>query len=57
MSAEDKVKHAAEKLVGKAKEVAGDATGNDRLAAEGRAEQTKGRLGDAVENVKDAFKK
>lgn len=57
MSAENKAKNTADKIVGKVKEVAGEVTNNDRLAAEGRAEQAKGHIGDATENVKDAFKK
>ncbi|MBO9625888.1 MAG: CsbD family protein [Microbacterium sp.] len=57
MSAEDKIKAAAEKAIGKAKEVVGDVTHNDELAAEGRAEQVKGSARDAVEDVKDAFRK
>lgn len=57
MGAEDKIKAAAEKTVGKAKEVVGKVVGNDELAAEGKAEQAKGSVRDAAENVKDAFKK
>ncbi|WP_217178637.1 CsbD family protein [Streptomyces sp. AC495_CC817] len=57
MSAEDKIKAAAEKAVGKAKEVVGEVVNNDKLVAEGKAEQAKGTARDAVEDVKDAFKK
>lgn len=57
MSAENKAKNTTDKIVGKVKEVAGEVTNNDRLAAEGRADQAKGHIGDATENVKDAFKK
>lgn len=57
MSAEDKIKAAAEKTVGKAKEAAGKVTGNDELVAEGKADQAKGSVRDAAENVKDVFKK
>jgi len=53
----DKIENAAEKMTGKGKEAAGDATGNDRLRAEGQADQAKGDLKQAGENVKDAFKK
>jgi uncharacterized protein YjbJ (UPF0337 family) len=57
MSAEDKVKNAAETAKGKVKEGAGEATGDESLEAEGRADQAKGDLKQAGEKVKDAFKK
>lgn len=57
MGAEDKIKAAAGKVAGKAKEVVGNVTNNDELAAEGKAEQAKGNVRDAAENVKDVFKK
>ncbi|MCU1528637.1 MAG: CsbD family protein, partial [Frondihabitans sp.] len=41
MSAADKIKNAAEDLTGKAKETVGKATDNDKLEAEGRADQAK----------------
>jgi len=55
MSATDKIKNAAEDLTGHAKEAVGEATGNDRLTAEGRADQAKADLKKAGENVKDAL--
>lgn len=57
MSAENKIKAAADKLAGKAKEAAGHITDNDKLVAEGKADQVKGHVKDATENVKDTFKK
>jgi len=57
MSAGDKAKHAAEAAKGKTKEMAGDATDNRDLQAEGQAEKTKADLKQAGEKVKDAFKK
>jgi uncharacterized protein YjbJ (UPF0337 family) len=42
---------------GKGKEAAGQATGDDRLEAEGRGDQVKADLKQAGEKVKDAFKK
>jgi len=57
MSAEDKMKAAADKVTGKAKEAAGHVTNDDKLVAEGKADQAKGHVRDAAENVKDAFKK
>lgn len=56
MSAADEVKAAAEKASGKVKETVGKATDNERLEAEGRADQVKGAVRDVAENVKDALK-
>ena len=56
MGLDDKIGNAAEKLGGKGKEAAGEATGDDRLKAEGQADQAKGDLKQAGEKVKDAFK-
>jgi uncharacterized protein YjbJ (UPF0337 family) len=53
----DKAKNAAEDLSGKSKEGVGDATGDDKLKAEGQTDQSKASLKKAGENVKDAFKK
>ncbi|PPF76790.1 CsbD family protein [Subtercola sp. Z020] len=57
MSAADKIKAAAENVAGKAKEAVGNATDNDKLVAEGKADQAKGQARDKVEDVKDVFKK
>ncbi|WP_139977351.1 CsbD family protein [Nocardioides litoris] len=57
MGIADKAKNAAEDALGKAKEVIGDVTGNEKLEAEGKKDQTKSSVKDAGENVKDAFKK
>lgn len=57
MGAEDKIKAAAEKVAGKAKEAVGKVTGDEKLVAEGKTEQAKGEIRDTAENVKDAFKK
>ncbi|KAA9110206.1 CsbD family protein [Microbacterium rhizomatis] len=56
MGIDDKIKNAAEDLTGKAKEAAGKVTGNERLEAEGDADQTKASVKKAGENVKDALK-
>lgn len=49
-----------DEAVGKVKEVAGDAVGNDRLEAEGKAEKVGGQVqknyGDAKEDLKDGAK-
>lgn len=64
MSFADKAKHAAEELVGKAKEAVGDATNNDDLKADGQTDQVEAdvkqrgdKVQDAAGNVKDAFTK
>ena len=57
MGADDKIKNAAEDLLGKGKEAVGNLTGNDKLVAEGKADQAKATVKDGVEDVKDAFKK
>jgi uncharacterized protein YjbJ (UPF0337 family) len=56
MSAIDKAKNAAQDLAGKAKETVGKATDNERLEAEGRADQTEADAKQAGEKVKDVFK-
>ena len=57
MGADDKIKNAAEDLIGKGKEAVGNLTNNDKLVAEGKADQVKAAAKDTVENVKDVFKK
>lgn len=57
MGAGDKIKAAADKVTGQVKETVGKATDNDKLVAEGKADQAKGAVKDTVEDVKDAFKK
>ena len=56
MGFDDKVKNTAQDLGGKAKEAAGKVTGNERLEAEGQADQTAADIKQAGEKVKDAFK-
>ena len=55
MSAADKVKNAAQDLIGKAKEAAGKVTGKEGLQAEGKTDQTKAEAKKAGENIKDVF--
>jgi uncharacterized protein YjbJ (UPF0337 family) len=64
MGLDDKIKHGAEEAAGKAKEKVGDMTDNERLEAEGQAQQTGAdakqagdHVRDAAEDVKDAFKR
>ncbi len=56
MSTEDKANNKAEELKGKVKETTGKAVGNERLEAEGKADQTSGNVKQAGEKVKDAAK-
>lgn len=56
MGLDDKIKNAAQDIAGKAKEAIGKATDNDKLEAEGRADQVKADAKKAGEDVKDAFK-
>ncbi|MEU1369918.1 CsbD family protein [Streptomyces sp. NPDC005803] len=56
MAADEKTQAKTEQAKGKVKEVAGRAVGNERLTAEGRADQAKGDARQAKEKAKDAFK-
>ncbi|MFC4591709.1 CsbD family protein [Sphaerisporangium corydalis] len=64
MGADDKIENKAEELKGKVKQGVGDATDNDRMVAEGQAEEADGKfkqagekVKDAVQDVKDVFKR
>lgn len=54
MSFTDKARNKAEELTGKAKKAVGDVTDNERLQAEGQAQETAAHAKQAGENVKDA---
>jgi uncharacterized protein YjbJ (UPF0337 family) len=56
MAFDDKADNKAEELGGKVKEGVGKATDDERLEAEGKADQTSANLKQAGEKVKDAFK-
>lgn len=56
MGIDDKAENKFQDLGGKAKEAAGDITGNDDLKAEGKGDQFAASAKDAVENVKDFAK-
>lgn len=45
-----------DKFAGKAKEVAGKATGDEELESEGRTQNIKGKVQEAGEQVRDAAK-
>ena len=57
MATTDKANNATEQAKGKLKQAAGAVTGNDKLRAEGKADQKKANLKQAGEKVKDAFRK
>ena len=52
----DRVEGAAKNIGGKIKEAAGKLTGDEKLKAEGRAEQVEGKVQNAVGGVKDALR-
>lgn len=54
MSFTDKVKNKAEELAGKAKQGVGEATDNERLFAEGQAQESAAHAKQAGEHAKDA---
>ncbi|MEU6125890.1 CsbD family protein [Streptomyces sp. NPDC047123] len=56
MTANEKAKAKTEQTVGATKEAAGRAVGNERLTAEGRAQQMKGDARQAKEKTKDIGK-
>ncbi|MFE9637054.1 CsbD family protein [Streptomyces sp. NPDC006463] len=56
MSGTEKRKAHAEQAKGKAEETVGRAIGNERMTAQGRADQAKGKTRHAKEDVKDAFR-
>jgi uncharacterized protein YjbJ (UPF0337 family) len=56
MGLSDKLDNAKDDMSGKAKEATGKVTDNERLEAEGKADQSKADLKQAGEKVKDAFK-
>ncbi len=57
MGLEDKARNKGDELKGQAKEKAGQATGDENLEAEGRADQAVADVKQAGEKVKDAFKR
>ena len=56
MAFDDKVDNKTQEYGGKVKEGVGKATDDERLEAEGKADQKSSKVKQAVENVKDAFK-
>ena len=56
MGATDKAKHAAQHAKGKVKEAAGRVTGDDKLRAEGKRDQTTAHVKHVADKAKDAVK-
>ncbi len=56
MADHDRIEGAATNMGGKIKEAAGKVTGDEKLKAEGRADQVKGKVQNAVGGVKDALR-
>lgn len=52
----DRIEGAAKNLGGKAKEAAGKITGDEKLKAEGRADQLEGKVQNTVGGIKDALR-
>jgi uncharacterized protein YjbJ (UPF0337 family) len=56
MSASDKIKNTADQAVGKVKEGVGSLTDNEKLEAEGKAQQASADVKQAGEKFKDGVK-
>ncbi|MFC7401473.1 CsbD family protein [Citricoccus sp. GCM10030269] len=56
MGTGDRFENKAEEAKGQAKQGLGEATDNDRLKGEGKAEETKAGLKEKAEDVKDGLK-
>jgi uncharacterized protein YjbJ (UPF0337 family) len=56
MGLEDKMKNTAQDAKGEVKEHAGGAMGDEKMQAEGKADQAGANLKQAGEKVKDAFR-
>ena len=57
MTTTDKAKNTTQQAKGKLKETVGKVSGNNKLRAEGKADQVKGDIKQAGEKLKDVFKK
>ncbi|MDY6925217.1 MAG: CsbD family protein [Pseudomonadota bacterium] len=56
MADHDRIEGAAKNMGGKAKEAAGNITGDEKLKAEGKADQVEGKVQNAVGGVKDSVR-
>ncbi len=52
----DRIEGAAENIGGKIKEAAGKVTGDEKLKAEGRADQVEGKVQNTVGGIKDTLR-
>jgi uncharacterized protein YjbJ (UPF0337 family) len=52
----DRVAGSAKNIGGKVKEAAGKATGDEKMKADGKADQVKGKVQNIAGGVKDALK-
>lgn len=57
MATEDKARNKGEETKGKLKEKAGEVTGDREMEQQGRRDQSKSKMKQAGEKVKDAIKK
>lgn len=56
MPDQDRIEGAAKNMGGKVKEGLGKATGDEKMKAEGRADQMEGKVQNTVGGVKDAMR-
>ena len=56
MADHDRIEGATKNMGGKVKEAAGKVTGDEKLKAEGRADQVEGRVQNAVGGLKDTLR-
>ena len=56
MADKDRIEGAAKNIGGKIKEGIGNVTGDEKLKAEGKADQIEGKAQNALGGVKDALK-
>ena len=56
MADHDRIEGAAKNLGGNIKEAAGKLTGDEKLKADGRAEQVEGKIQNAVGGLKDTMR-
>lgn len=56
MADHDRVEGAAKNMGGKFKEAAGNVTGDEKLKAEGKAEQVEGKIQNTVGGIKDSLR-
>lgn len=56
MADQDRIDGAAKNFGGKAKELAGKVTGDEKLQAEGKADQVVGKVQNAIGGIKDSLR-